>query len=218
MLFYCFCEKSFCYNVKCGEKTQPNRDKKIRRRQKRVQHSKRRKSFVRLLNWNHMKNESTNSIQFIVFTHYFWVCGCVRNEETVRAQESILCSSLRLCVCVLCGQRWRTHESVDAFCPSLSFAHSAHFFHSLRANTWFFVHFTLQQCCSDCCFLFASNGRIYRKTRFYGSFHILWPISVKCLCSRCRIYFISFHSISQYVRAIFFFLAAHSFSSYFCQF
>lgn len=103
--FYCFCEKSFYYNVNVKKKiTQKNRDKKIRR-QKRVENAKRKESFVRLLNWNHMKNESTKSIQFIVFTHYCWMW--------LWAQESILCSSLRqcVCVCVFCGQRWRTHKT-----------------------------------------------------------------------------------------------------------
>lgn len=29
------------------------------------------KELARLLNWNHMKNESTKSIQFIVFASYY---------------------------------------------------------------------------------------------------------------------------------------------------
>lgn len=112
------------------------------------------------------------------------VCVCVRGWTGEFELKNRFYGFVCDCVCIAVNSRTLI-KSTPLLFAFFRFALLACIFcHALRANTWYFAHFTVQLSCSQMLrFLFALNGRrIYRKTRFYGSFHILWPIRLKCVC------------------------------------
>lgn len=177
---------------------------------KRVEHTPSTKkefcSFVKLKPYEKREHEKYSIYCF--YSLFLHVVGCVCSWQSEKEFE--LKNRFYVvrwgCVCVLCGQRWRTHKAnaVDALFLS---------FRTLFPIRWEQIRdFSFISLFNNVARIVAFSSHwmagFIEKRDFMVHFTYYDPL-VWSVFALFAVY--SFHFISQYVRALFYFLVAHSF-------